>query len=205
MSGWETGLSEGHVNRRRRLKLLHDQLEDCFDECRVDLDFVDHDLDGVRILANRQGDILKGGRFFGGLLQTVEGLGARVEFSACAGYDPARFHDVDLYALLTLGRVAKVLLGLKAGGFGECAQDHVTIADLDRLLVGDTFPWLRSIERVADGAPRSDPEFNGPGPAVFVQKVAENELVRPCAHIPGRTSSFSATFCTKTAGPGPLN
>src|ERR1017187_1434361 len=171
MAGGEIGLAEGHGDRRRRIELLHDQLEDGFDECRVDLDLVDHELNGVRILADGQGYILKCSRFFGGLPQAIERLGARVEFPARAGYDPSGFDLVNLHALLALGWPAEILFGLKTGGFREDAQDHVSVADLYRLLVRSALSGLRSIKRVTDVALGSDQKLDGPGSVTRLMEI----------------------------------
>src|ERR1019366_8987800 len=74
---------------------------------------------------------------------------------------------------------------LKTGGFREDAQDHVAVADLYRFLVRSALSGLRSIERVTDVALRSDQKLDSPGSVWVVQKIAENQLVRPGHNFTG--------------------
>ena len=80
------------------------------------------DRDHLAALTDSEGDAFKRCRFFGGLLQSFEGLGARVELAARARDEPAWLHVVDLDALLAFGREAKLGLGLEPIGLGEDAQ-----------------------------------------------------------------------------------
>ena len=105
-------------------------VEQGLDEGGVDRDFADIDARSsalpwptVRTMPSKVDGLL------GGLLQALEGLGARVELAAGARDEAAGLHVVDLDALLALGREAEIRLGLEAVGLGKRAQQHLAVAD----------------------------------------------------------------------------
>src|SRR5262249_61228410 len=85
----------------------------------------------------REGDTLEGGGLLSGLLQPLEGLGARIQFVRRSGRNEAPgLHVVDLDALLALGWKAKVGFGLQPLRLGEGAEKDLAVADGERSLVG---------------------------------------------------------------------
>src|SRR5207247_1003486 len=76
--GGEVGLAEEHVDRGCRCELLQHGLEDSLDKGGVDLNFPDHDLHGLRALADSEGDVFKADGLLTRLREALESPGAGV-------------------------------------------------------------------------------------------------------------------------------
>jgi len=91
----------------------------------------------------------------------------------------AGLHVVDLDALLTLGRITKLSLGLKAVRLGKDAQNHLTVADRHWPFMQNTLARLATVQCVADRSPGRDKELDAALAALLGKLVAQDKLVGP--------------------------
>jgi len=77
--------AESHGDRRVRRELLKDLDKQSLDEGGINRNFSHIDTDHLVTLTHHQNDAFKSGVLFGGLLQPLEGLSARIQLPTRAG------------------------------------------------------------------------------------------------------------------------
>jgi hypothetical protein len=94
------------------------------------------------------------------LLQPLEGLAARIEFTTSARDDAAGFQIVDLYAFLALGRKAKLCLGFEAVSLREGTNEDLAVINGDRALINNPLSRFAAVQRTPNCALGRDKKFD---------------------------------------------